>query len=223
MIWFGLDPDASRELQALRRRLGATYFTVHVAAIAALLAAQTESDDLLIGTYASTRGPAETYDMFGFFANPVALRLRFEGDPGFVDWVATVRAAVIEMSAHAQSPYGQLCDELRKVCSEPPELNAIVSTWGTMPPIRYEGLEVSPLERFFGDMPWGFTIQVDPYWETERCVAAFDARIHDPAAVRSFIAAYQQLLRDVSSEPERPLRRLLPGRRRRFARWFRDC
>jgi hypothetical protein len=220
LIRFGLDPVASRGLRALRGKWGATYFTVHAAAVTALLAARTDSDDLIIGTYASTRGPAETFDMFGFFANPVPLRLRFEGDPGFADWVATVRAAAIEMGNHAQSPYEEVCARLREEGAPPPELTAILSTWGTMPRVRFEGLEVSPLERHFGQMPWGFTIQIDPYWETERCYAAFDARIHDPAAVRSFIEAYRQLLRAVSSEPERPLSELLPSARpARRRRW----
>jgi len=221
VLWFGLHPDASRDLEALRRKLGATYFMVQIAAFAALLAAQTGNDDLVIGTYANTRGPAETYDMFGFFGNPVALRLRFGGDPSFVDWLASVRAAVIEMSAHSQIPYGELCKELRKGGLELPHIQAFLSAWGTLPPVWFEGLEVSPLKRSFGTMPWGFTIQLDPYWETERCLAAFDARVHDPGAVRSFIADYQRLLGGIASEPERPLRELLPGRLRGFGRILR--
>jgi non-ribosomal peptide synthetase component F len=197
----------------LRRKLGATYFMAHIAVFAALLVAQT-GNDLVIGTYANTRGPAETYDMFGFFGNPVALRLRFEGDPGFVDWLVSVRTAVIEMSAHSQIPYSEVCKELRKAGLELPQLQAILSAWGTLPPMRFEGLEVSPLKRSFGTMPWGFTIQLDPYWETERCLASFDARVHDPGAVRSFIADYQRLLGLIASQPERPLSELLPGQRR---------
>jgi hypothetical protein len=213
VLWFGLHPDASRELEALRRKLGATYFMAHIAVFAALLVAQT-GNDLVIGTYANTRGPAETYDMFGFFGNPVALRLRFEGDPGFVDWLVSVRTAVIEMSAHSQIPYSEVCKELRKAGLELPQLQAILSAWGTLPPMRFEGLEVSPLKRSFGTMPWGFTIQLDPYWETERCLASFDARVHDPGAVRSFIADYQRLLGLIASQPERPLSELLPGQPR---------
>jgi amino acid adenylation domain-containing protein len=211
VLWFGLHPDASRELAALRRKLGATYFMGHIAIFAALLAGRTGNDDLVIGTYATTRGPAETYDMFGFFGNPVALRLRFQGDPGFVDWLASVRTAVIEMSAHSQIPYSEVCKDLRRGGLEPPQLQAILSAWGTLPPMRFEGLEISPLKRAFGAMPWGFTIQLDPYWETERCLASFDARVHDPGAVRSFIADYQRLLGAIASEPDRPLSELLPG------------
>jgi amino acid adenylation domain-containing protein len=218
VLWFGLHPDASRDLEALRRKLGATYFMVQIAAFAALLAARTGNDDLVIGTYANTRGPAETYDMFGFFGNPVALRLRFEGDPSFVDWLASVRTAVIEMSAHSQIPYGELCKELRRGGLNLPHIQAFLSAWGTLPPVRFEGLEVSPLKRSFGTMPWGFTIQLDPYWETERCLASFDARVHDPGEVRTFIADYQRLLGVIAAEPKRPLSELLPGRRGRTDR-----
>src|SRR5439155_17872690 len=91
---FGLDPELSRQLEALRRSEGATFFMVRVAAFAAQLAAENDSGELAIGTYATTRRVAETHDMFGFFSNLVTLRLRFDGNPSFRDWLGTVREAV---------------------------------------------------------------------------------------------------------------------------------
>ncbi|MFL5866644.1 MAG: condensation domain-containing protein [Thermoleophilaceae bacterium] len=218
---FGLDPELSRGLEALRRSEGCTFFMVRVAALAAQLAAETGSDDVVIGTYATTRRTAETHDMFGFFSNLAALRLRLEGDPSFRDWLATVREAVIDMSAHSEMPYGELCERLRERGTVPPALHSVFTAGDIMPPTRVAGIEITPLERVFGNMPWGFTLQLDPNWEAQRCQVAFDARVHDPVAVMAFVDRYRQLLADVCAEPDGPLRGLLPSRRGRFSRLLR--
>src|SRR5206468_12829300 len=172
-------------------------------------------------TYATTRRLAETHDMFGFFSNLVALRLRFEGDPCFRDWLATVRESVIDMSTHSEMAYGELCGRLRERGTVPPALHSVFTAGDIMPPTGVAGIEIRPLERVFGFMPWGFSLQLDPYWEAQRCLVAFDARVHDPVAVRAFVDRYKRLLADVSAEPDRPLRELLPTPARRFSRLLR--
>ena len=221
VVWFGLERELSAQLEALRRDESATYFMVRVAAFAALLAALNDDDEVVVGTYAGTRRLAETQDIFGCFTNLVALRLRFEGNPGFRDWLAEVRGAVIEMSAHSEIPYGELCEHLRAGGTTPPELHSILSIRDVLSPRSVAGIEITPLEHAFGSMPWGFSLQLAPSWEATRCLAAFDARVHDPAAVRAFIESYKRLLGDVCSEPDRPLRELLPRSPGRLSRLLR--
>jgi hypothetical protein len=221
VTWFSLQPEVSRRLGQLQRACGATYYMTRVAAFAALLAAETGREDLVIGTYASTRRLPETHDMFGFFTNLAPLRLRFTGDPCFRDWLARVRSEVTAMSAHSQSPYDGVCDALRTSGMEPPELNAICGTSAIMPRERFGGLELTPLYRHFGSMPWRFTLQLDPVWEDQRCLAAFDARLNDPRAVRRFVDRYTDLLAAVGAEPGRPLRELIPTRGGRLSRLLR--
>jgi amino acid adenylation domain-containing protein len=217
ILWLRLPPGVSAELESLRREQGATYFMVRLAAFAALLAAMTEDPDLVVGAYATTRQSVETHDMFGFFSNPVALRLRLEGDPSFREWLADVRASVIEMSAHAQIPYEALVDELRAADVTPPELRAMFSVGPVMPPTRFAGLEMTPLERVrAAQMPWGFSIHLAPHGGGERCLTTFDATVHHPRAVRVFGQRYLHLLGRISADPDRPIRELIPRHSRRF-------
>jgi non-ribosomal peptide synthetase component F/acyl carrier protein len=216
VAWLTLPPRLTTDLESLRREEGATYFMVRFAAFVALLAIMSDNTDLVVGTYTTTRRQVDTRDIFGFFANPVALRLRFEGNPGFRDWVGEVRAAVIEMSAHARIPYEALWEELHAAGISPPEIGSIFSVSDPMSPARFAGLEMTPLDRVYARMPWGLTIQPRREWYGERCLAAFDATVLHPRAVRIFLKRYQRLLERICAEPDRPLRELVPGRSRRF-------
>ncbi|HEY1359206.1 MAG TPA: condensation domain-containing protein [Thermoleophilaceae bacterium] len=218
---FGLQPEVSQRLETLRRSVGVTFFMVRVAAFAAQLAADTGSDDVVVGTYATTRRQAGTHDMFGFFSNLAALRLRLDRDLSFSDLLGSVREAVVEMSAHSEMPYGELCDALRAEGVVPPELHSVFTAGDILPPMRFGGIEMVPLERVFGSMPWGFSMQMDQFWEAQRNLVAFDARVHDPLAVRAFVRRYAQLLAEGSAEPERPLGELLRPGGGRFSRLLR--
>jgi hypothetical protein len=118
-------------------------------------------------------------------------------------------------------PYGELCDAMRAQAAAPPELHSVFTAGDIPPPARFAGIEMTPLERVFGSMPWGFSLQLDSFWEARRNLVAFDARLHDPAAVRGFIGRYAKLLGDVAAEPDRPLRELLPPPPGRLSRLLR--
>jgi hypothetical protein len=207
-----LPSGLTRELDALQRREGATHFMVRLSAFAALLSVMSGEPDVVLGTYGTTRRLVETRDTFGFFANPLALRLQLSGRPNFRDWLADVRATVIGVSAHAQTPYDALCEELRESGTIPPEFQAIFGVANNSLPISFAGLEMSHLGRVYGSMPWGFTLQFRRSRVAESFIATFDARLHDPRAVRSFLKRYQRLLGMVCDQPDRPLEELIPGR-----------
>jgi non-ribosomal peptide synthetase component F/acyl carrier protein len=200
------------ELDSLQRREGGTHFMVRLSAFTALLAVMSGQPDVVVGTYGTTRRLVETRDTFGFFANPLALRLQFGERPSFRDWLADVRTTVIGVSAHAQTPYDDLCEELRERGTIPPEFQAIFSVADNILPISFGGLEMSHLGRVYGSMPWGFTLHFRRSTVNESFHAAFDARVHDPRAVRAFLKRYRRLLTMVCKQPERPLAELIPTR-----------
>jgi hypothetical protein len=96
----------------------------------------------------------------------------------------------------------------------PPEFQSIFGVRDPRETVRFAGLEMTPLTRVFGSMPWGFSIRHEPHPDAEQCLAAFDARVNDPRAVRSFLKRYRRLLERICAEPDRPLEELVPGRSR---------
>jgi amino acid adenylation domain-containing protein len=214
LAWWGLPPPVSQALDRLGREAGATHYMVRLAVFAAQLALETGADDLVLGTYMTNRRRAALQRVFGMFSNLVTLRLRFPGHPTFREWLGQVRAAVIDTSAHAEIPREPLCDELRRAGVAPPEISAVFGTMNPPPPRRFGGLDLTPQRRtVFEHMPWGFSFAVNQLDEAEGCCVDFDARIHDPAGVRSFIAGYQRLASAVAASPDVAL----GGRRRRLA------
>jgi len=206
VVWWGLDPEASCELDRVGRSAGATYYMLRLAVFSAQLAIETGREDIVLGASVTNRWLTELQAMFGDFTNLVTLRLRFHGNPTFRDWLARVRAVVVDTSEHVDVPYAQLCQELRAEGIAPPEMLAVFGRSHQLPPLHFGGLEVNPLRSSLQIAPTGFTFLVDRGYEADRCHTYFDFGSYDPEGVRSFIARYQRLVAAVAADPDRPLR-----------------
>ncbi len=207
VLRWGLAPGDSDALDRLGRQVGATYFMTRLAAFAALLALEGDSEDLVIGTPISTRIRAELQDMIGPFLNFVVLRMRFTGAPTFRGWVGEVRRTVIDAGAHATVPWERLMPELRERGVTIPRVATRFVAWSALSPMRFADLELEPLPREC-DEPWGFRLGVNRAFEADRCWVEFDPREHDRDAVRAFLDRLQTLIAVVAAEPDRPLRDL---------------
>jgi amino acid adenylation domain-containing protein len=205
VFWWGLAPEVSEGLERLARDAGATFYMVRLAIFAAALALDTGRDDIILGAYVTTRRRVETQAMFGFFSNLTTFRLDFAGRPTFREWLGRVRTAVVATTPHTEVPYDQLRERLGEAGVAVPEIQAIFGVSDRPPTMRFGGLEVEPLKRTFEHMPWGFAIAFDGWNEAERCRVDFDARIYDPAGVRSFVDRLRRLAGEVSVHPDRPL------------------
>jgi non-ribosomal peptide synthetase component F len=204
VIFWGLAPEVSGALERLGREAAATYYMVRLAMLAAHLATETGSYDVVLGTYATGRPLAETQSMFGFFSNVVTLRLRLAPDLTFRQVLARARACVVDTSPHTDFPYELLWDELSSGGIVPPEIRLIFNPTD-LPPPRLSNLELTMLRRRYEAMPWGFTLGLDRRREASECGVAFDARIYDPAGVRGFLERFQALAAEVCAHPDRSL------------------
>jgi amino acid adenylation domain-containing protein len=208
VIEWGFPRELATELDRLGKREGATQYMVGLAGFSALLAHTTRRDDVVLGTYVTTRRLAETYGMFGFFSNLTTLRFRLDHDLAFTDWLARVRTEVIETSARSDVPYSALCEELVGQGVTPPPIRAIFGVSDDLPVQRFGDLEIGHSRGPWVTMPWSFTFAASRRYEQGLCKALFDARTYDPAGVRSFIAGFERLMGRVVAEPDRPLREL---------------
>jgi acyl carrier protein len=213
-----LDSRIPRQLEALGREVGVTFFMIRLAALAARLALDGVADDLVLGTYVSTRRRSELQGMFGLFVNLATVRLRNPGGLTFRACLTSVRAAVLGLSAHSAIPYAQLQAELSAAGIAPPAIEAIFSVSEHAKPLRAGGLEITPRELIDlapqaepPVMPWGFALVADRWVDDDRRLrASFDAARYDPDGVRAFLARLEHLLGAASAEPDRPLRDLRP-------------
>jgi hypothetical protein len=206
-VRWGLDPRHSEALDRIGRSAGATYYTTRLAAFSALVALESEVEDFVIGTPVSTRIRAELQNMIGVFVNFAALRLRFTGEPTFRSWLGEVRRAVIDTGAHVTVPAEQLTRELGRRNVRPPRTEARFVAWAAIAPMRFGGIELEPLPRR-GAEASGFRLGVNRPYESERCWAEFDPKVHDRSGVEQFLAHLTGLVAAACAEPDRSLRDL---------------
>jgi len=208
LAW-GTPPRTWARLDELGRAEGATLFVVRLAVLGARLATSTGERDMIIGSYVSNRNRVALQSMFGFFANLVTLRLRFDPDRTFREWLSDVRRTVSDAAAHGDVPYEELFAALTARGFEPPPIRAIINRSTEHPALQFAGLKMTTRTHAGHHMPWGFSISIENRNHDRDSSVHFDAGIYDPAGVREFVARYENLLDAVSQQPDTPLRELI--------------
>jgi amino acid adenylation domain-containing protein len=102
----------ARRFAGLARGLGVTEFVVARAAVGLLLAAETGSRDLTVGTYTQGRGRLELEGQIGFHINTVPLRTRIRPGEDAHDLVSRTQAEVLRALRHEDYPYGRTMRDL---------------------------------------------------------------------------------------------------------------
>ena len=203
VIRWGIEPEASRGLDRLRREAGASYFMVHLTAFAVHLARETAREDMVLGTMVSTRSSAELQALFGFFSEVAMIWLAGAHDWSFRQWLTHVRAVMLDTRARTKLPYPVLTQELRSRGTNVPPIEIMFASVEVNPAICFGGLKIDRLNKCHGSMPWEFTFNVDRWHERDGFLTTFNACKHDPVGVRSFIEGYKHLVLAVCAEPDR--------------------
>ncbi|CAM5713038.1 non-ribosomal peptide synthetase [Mycolicibacterium aubagnense] len=106
-----LDAETVARVSELARQIGATPYTVLLAAFGTLLHRYTHADDVLVATPVLNRGGG-TEDALGYYGNTVALRLRPESRGSFRDFVAQAKETTHGAFAHQQINLDRVVREL---------------------------------------------------------------------------------------------------------------
>jgi amino acid adenylation domain-containing protein len=203
-------PRTLGRLTELARTQRSTYFVVSLAALVALLAAETGSTDIIVGSYVHNRNRDDLQNMIGCFVNLTSVRLRYEAPRSFREWLLMVRDRVLQTMAHTEVPYEILQQELgsRGVTAAEPSVILGIAPWH---PQRFGGLDMKRVRLTASEshtvMPWGFTLHV--HEEDARISSSFDASLYDRAGVCRFLDRYARLLDAIATYPDRPVEILL--------------
>ncbi|OBG82484.1 hypothetical protein A5699_00340 [Mycobacterium sp. E802] len=101
-----------KSIARLAREHDATSFMVVQAALAALLAQLSASDDVAVGFPIAGRGDPALDDLVGFFVNTLVLRVDAGGDPTVAELVAQVRQRALAAYEHQDVPFEVVVDRL---------------------------------------------------------------------------------------------------------------
>lgn len=205
-----LAPASTDGLERLRAATDATYYTLRLGVFAALLGVEAGAEEVLFGTYVSTRRQPETQRMFGCFTHLVPLRLSVPGDVAVGEWLASVRDAVLEVKEIADLPYEAVAEELGARGIELPAIRALFALYEPLPSLRYGGMEVDAAQPLLDRcMPSGFSFVVNRTPQGELFRVDFDANVYEPAAVHAFIERYQRVAAQLAEDSGRSMGEIL--------------
>ena len=218
VLRWSLEKDAARRLDQIARNADATYFTVRLAAFAALIADVTANSNVVIGTNFVTRNQIEMQHVVGPFVNTIPLVFSYDATKTFLEWLEIVRDRVFETRTWGELSYDELKQHLRAGGIEPPEIRIIFAMAGDHSDRHFGKLTMSTEFWGVGKMPWGCTFFVEEQ-KPEYCRVNFDAGLYDRNGMRAMVDRYLRLLEAAARQPELPVGKLLAMTGAKPLRW----
>lgn len=112
-VEFSVGPDTLTLLRSLAHRVGATVFVVVHAALAAVLAEASGTQDIAIGTPVGGRSDPALDHLVGMFVGTVVLRTEVDPSSTFEDFVTAVRDRDLDAFANSDVPFEQVVDAVQ--------------------------------------------------------------------------------------------------------------
>ncbi|HEX8007172.1 MAG TPA: condensation domain-containing protein, partial [Trebonia sp.] len=205
-----LDPAIVCEVHAAAAAAGVTPYVMYLAAFLILLHRYTGQDDLTVGSPNANRGHAETERLIGFFVNMLVLRTSMAGDPSVRALLTRVHDVVREAMAHGELPFEQVVDAVRPVRdpSRSPLFQIGFGLQNAGAPLELPGLRITqePIDlstsRF--DLSWNLTERPNGL----EVQVEFSTNLFNQATMQGLAGQYEQLLRGVLSDADRPISRI---------------
>ena len=108
-----LSVELTQALRLLARDCKVTLFALLLAAYQVLLARWSRQQEVVTGLATSVR-PVQFEGVFGYFVNPVAVRGNLAGNPPFTEFVAQIRAVLLDAIAHRDLPFPAVVETVMK-------------------------------------------------------------------------------------------------------------
>lgn len=216
-----LSPELLSSLRQVAVGHRVTPFVVLFATFDVLLHRFSGRRDLCVGVPVSHRGIPGTQQLIGTFVNILPLRTRLVPGEGFGDLVRKVRAATVDVQAHAMLPFVEIVDVLRVTPwqSHNPLFQVLFNLVDIPGPARGGLAERAGLhvERWDAESPDGerdmsnvdIVVTLEPLADGAlRIRWDYDTALYERSTIDFLARSYQGLLEQVVLEPDTPVDRL---------------
>ncbi|MCJ8270864.1 MAG: condensation domain-containing protein, partial [Psychrosphaera sp.] len=109
---FALEPELSKQLQALAQQHKSSLYSVLLSGFYVTLASLTGQHDLVVGSPMDNRDHVQTQSLVGLFVNAQALRNKVDNRATISDLISQVHNTVMQAKVHQDLPFEQLVDAL---------------------------------------------------------------------------------------------------------------
>ena len=198
-----IDPSVIARLKQLAKDAGTTMFSVTAGAYAILLAKYAQTGDVLFGCPMVNR-TADTTEIFGPFAGPMAIRLDLGGDPTLRDIVDRSRDYTFDALAATDIPFDCILPavDARSLGGRNPLFQFyFVYQQAFLQKRQQAGLEMQPIATLATGTP--FELQIVMIERPEGVTAQMDynPELLSEATVQSILGYYAGILERLASAP----------------------
>jgi aspartate racemase len=206
---FAFSKELSQGLHQLARQENTSFFTTILACFAALLRRYSAQQDFILGTVTSGRKRSSLESLLGCFQNPLALRLKLEGDRSFRELLAHAREVTLEALSHDDAPFERLVEELsvRRDTSRNPLFPVMFSL--VPPTTAFEpGWDLNQLDLDIGTAKFDLDLELDDRPEALLGRFVYSTDLFDAATVARMTGHFETILQAIVADPDQKLSRL---------------
>ena len=202
---FALDQAACSGLKGLSRREGVTLFTALLTSFASLLYCYTGKEDILIGTPSSAgRKRREVQGLFGYFLNPVPVRISLTGDPSSRELLKRVQQSIGGAISHDDLPIEVLAERLQlKMHPEGTSLITVGISLQPQAPDFPKEWKVTSMDANSGRSPWALYLAFIDRQDGMIGRAQYNSDVFDTLAITQILEDLSTTMQSISSAPDR--------------------
>ncbi len=203
-----LAPSLSAAVHACARDHGSSPFTVFQAGFAALLARYSGETDIVFGTAAANRAPADFADTVGLFVNTLVLRHQVADEASFDALLQQAAHVGRQAARHQQFPFDMVVDALQPARSlgyNPLVQLMLVMQEDAAAGLALEGVAVTPLAQRQGVSKFDLALHIHTAGDAFSLAWEYKDSLFQPATIETMAACFARLLEAAMAAPELPL------------------
>jgi amino acid adenylation domain-containing protein len=207
-LWWRLESPEVEALTELGRRASATFYTVLLAAYAALLMRYSGHREILVGTPVRGRSWRKTYGLVGMFVNTLVLRLPVDRDRSFMELLRVAKEVCESSFDVPDMPLDVLVRDLN--LARDPSRSALAQAFFSFRDVRDVKPTLLGVPQTEIPLHSDFETQDLTLWAAQASdgivgVLSYATDLFDRATMEAFVDHYQRLLREVVREPDAPI------------------
>ncbi|MEU6998278.1 amino acid adenylation domain-containing protein [Nonomuraea sp. NPDC046570] len=203
------DPATSAAVRELAARIGATPYSVMLAAFAQVLSRLTGAADLVVGTPVADRRHPAFEPLLGCLVQVLPVRLAAADERPFIEHVTRCRDALADALAHLDVRLERVVERLGagRDLSRNPLIQVLFNMYDfTEPRLDLPGLQARPLPPGLPGSLFDLTLYVGEQDGHYVLQAVYNPALYDAGRVDALLASYLHLLNRLVTTPDAPAR-----------------
>jgi amino acid adenylation domain-containing protein len=202
-----LGEELCDELKSLSRSQGCTLFVTALAAFKVLLHRLSGQNDIVVGIPSAGQAAMNNAYLVGYCINLLPIRSRLAADITFSDYLADVRAEVVNAFEHRNYPYSKLVEksELTRDVSRAPIVSVIFNLDKSASRINFAGLEAEVASNAPSSAKFEIYLNISEKEDKLLLEWDYNTDLFEPTTMRRWMAHYRTLLEGAAADPARPV------------------